>query len=263
MYAHHLKLVLQHVAVMWVLTVMGLVLAGFLPGYLVISFAILAIILQVLFFFVRTIQIADYILLSIPFFNGILLFWIAHFFFELLGKTFIFTLIIGMAVIWIILAFLGMKLTREFPEWGTYGVASFVVILVYFLSFQFFSIESIMLFMIVAIFVYMITLYAVYEFNCIRKYSVRHHEIVMVAFNMYLGFINIFFVLRNVIGRRWKISQCGEIFCFIGKFHDSIYFQGWWFIHPGWVFKIWKLCEQKALVKVLSFSNPMEWRKYS
>lgn len=202
MYAHHLKLVLKHFAVMWVLTVMGLLLANFLPNYIVTPLALLTIILLVVFFFFQTIQLADYVLFVIPFFNGMFLFWVSQLFFNLLGKGFIFILLIGTALIMLILAILALQIPRNFPEWGTYAAASLIVIVIFFSAFKFFTIEHRVLFILAVIIVLLYALYTAYALNEIRHHHVRHHEIMTTAFSLYLSFVNIFFVLFDRTGRR-------------------------------------------------------------
>lgn len=204
MYAHNLNLVLKHFAVMWALTVIGLFIGMFLPSYIVIPLSILNLILLFTVIFVRNIQFASGILYAIPFFTGMMLFWIGQLFINLLGAALLLSVFLGTAVIFILLAILGLKIPRDLADWGMYLTATLIVVIVFSILFIFIPISNTVALILSAICVLLFALFTVYDFNLIRHHYVREHEVVFMALSLYLNFVNIFIHLLELV---WRLKE--------------------------------------------------------
>lgn len=73
-----LNKILKHFTFMWVLTVVGMLVATQLPPAMVMPLSIICIILLIITCFVRSMKLAHSIMYSIPFLMGILLFFGQH-----------------------------------------------------------------------------------------------------------------------------------------------------------------------------------------
>lgn len=204
MYAHNLSLVLKHFAVMWVLTVLGFFIGIFLPLYFVIPLSIINISLLIVVVFVRQVLLASPVLYTIPFLSGIMFSWFSLFFIERLGGSFVFSVIIGTAIIFILLALLGLKIPRHVSEWGMYITATFIVVFVFSFIFIIITITSMFAFMFFVICVLLFVLFTVYEFNQLRHHYLREIEIVYMALGLYLSLVNIFIYLLETI---WSLKE--------------------------------------------------------
>src|SRR5690606_31779342 len=95
------RLILQHLACMWVLAVIGVFLGTLLPPSIVLPLSIICFILLIVTYFVRTLQLANFILYSIPFLMGIMLFWVTQFFINVLGIVLVLSVFISTVIIFI------------------------------------------------------------------------------------------------------------------------------------------------------------------
>jgi hypothetical protein len=193
MYGHHLSLVLKHFALMWGLTAISLIVGMFLPSSIVIIVSVVNLVLLFIVVFTRNMLWANGILYLIPFFTGIMFYWLAQLFIGILGTAFVYSLLFGAAVLFITLALLGLKMPRHFPNGATYLTAILLVFMLFFIIYFFIPVDSMVRVFIAAIIVFGFVLYTVYDFNLIRNYYVKEDELVKTALSLYLDFINIFF----------------------------------------------------------------------
>lgn len=193
MYGHHLSLVLKHFALMWGLTAISLIVGMFLPSSIVFIVSVVNLVLLFIVVFTRNMLWANGILYLIPFFTGIMFYWLAQLFIGILGTAFVYSLLFGAAVLFITLALLGLKMPRHFPNGATYFTAILLVFMLFFIIYFFIPVDSMVHVSIAAIIVFGFVLYTVYDFNLIRNYYVKEDELVKTALSLYLDFINIFF----------------------------------------------------------------------
>lgn len=197
-------LVLKHFACMWLLTCLGLGFGVFLPSSIVLPLSIICIVLLMIVIFIRTLYIATFILYSIPFLTGILMFWVVQFFIDVLGKAFVFSVFIGTVLIYLLLALIGLKMSRNLANWGQYLLAVLLIIVVFSVIYYFIPISSTFALVIAIICVALFSLYTVYDFNQIRHNYVRDEDVVRMALSIYLNFINLF---SNLLEVAWRIRD--------------------------------------------------------
>lgn len=204
MYAHHLRLVLQHFALMWGLTAIGLLIGMLLPSSIVLAIAIMNIILLIVVVFVRNVYLAGGILYTVPFLTGIMFFWLGQFFIEALGAAFLLSVFFGTVILFIILALVGLNIPRDLSSWGMYLVAILLIVIIFSLIYFFISVSSAVHIFIAALIVLVFALFTVYDFNLIRNHYVKEDEVVKMALSLYLVFINLFIHLLELIYRLKK-----------------------------------------------------------
>jgi len=189
---------------MWLLTCLGLGFGVFLPSSIVLPLSIICIVLLMIVIFIRTLYIATFILYSIPFLTGILMFWVVQFFIDVLGKAFVFSVFIGTVLIYLLLALIGLKMSRNLANWGQYLLAVLLIIVVFSVIYYFIPISSTFALVIAIICVALFSLYTVYDFNQIRHNYVRDEDVVRMALSIYLNFINLF---SNLLEVAWRIRD--------------------------------------------------------
>lgn len=200
----NLNRVLKHFAFMWVLTVVGMFIATLLPSSIVMPLSIVCIILLIITCFVRNVQLANSIMYSIPFLMGILLFWTTQFFIGELGKELVLLVFGATVVIFIVLALIGTLMNADISDWGSYLFTLLIVVIVFSLIFMFVPVSNMVALILAAITVLLFSIYTVYDFNRIRHNYVSDDQIVGVALNLYLNFINLFTHLLEVI---WRVKK--------------------------------------------------------
>ena len=192
------RLILQHLACMWVLTVIGVFLGTLLPPWIVLPLSIICFTLLIVTYFVRTIKLANAILYSIPFLMGIMLFWVTQFFIHFLGVVLVLSVFIATVIIFILLAVLGLTLKADISNWGTYLFVVLIVVVVFSFIGIFIPVESMFLLVLSAICVLLFAIYTVYDFNLIRHNHVREDEVIRMALGLFLNFINMFINLLEI-----------------------------------------------------------------
>lgn len=202
MYAHHLRLVLQHFALMWGLTAIGLLIGMLLPSSIVLAIAIMNIFLLIVVVFVRNVYLAGGILYAVPFLTGIMFFWLGQFFIEALGAAFLLSVFFGTVILFIILALVGLIIPRDLSSWGMYLVAILLIGIIFSLIYFFITVSS-TVHIFAALIVLVFALFTVYDVNLIRNHYVKEDEVVKMALSLYLVFINLFIHLLEWI-YRWK-----------------------------------------------------------
>ncbi|BDH61269.1 membrane protein [Lysinibacillus sp. PLM2] len=198
---HNLKLILQHFAVMWVLTVVGVVFGMWLPSTIVIPLSFICMMLLFVAFFMRGVRLSNFILYLIPPLMGVMLFWITQFFIEWIGEDLVLTVFICTIIIFIGLAGIGLKLERDISDWASVLFAALFVLIVFSIVFIFFPVSNTFLLVLAGLFVLVFAVYTVFDFNMIRHNHVKDSDVVWMALNLYLNFINLFTNLLEVVAR--------------------------------------------------------------
>ena len=200
----NLNNVLKHFAFMWALTVFGMWIATLLSPSIALPLSLICLVLIIITCFVRSIKLANSILYSIPFLMGILLFWTTQFFIGELGQEIVLLVFGASVIIFILLALIGMKMSADMSNWGSYLFTVLLVVLVFSLIFMFVPVSNMIALVLAAITVLLFSVYTVYDFNQIRHNYVSDDQVVRMAFNLYLDFINLFTNLLEVI---WRIKN--------------------------------------------------------
>lgn len=104
-------------------------------------------------------------------------------------------------IIFISLALIGMMMNKDIANWGSYLFTVLIVVLVFSVIFMFIPVSNMIGLMIAAVSVLLFSLYTVYDFNRIRHNYVSDEEVIGMALNLYLDFINLFTNLLEVIWR--------------------------------------------------------------
>lgn len=196
--------ILQHFAVMWGLTLLGVLFGTWLPSSVVTPLSLVCFLLIVMTCFFKQIRLPDLILYIIPFLMGITLFWLFVLFIDILGADLMFTVFISAVLIFTLLAVTGLKVPIDINELFSMIFTIIVVILVFSIVFVFFPVENTFLLFWAAVFVLLIAVYAVYEFNSICHQYVRDGDVIWVAINLYLAFFNLIATIIDIArqGRR-------------------------------------------------------------
>lgn len=197
----NLIVILQHFTCMWILTVFGVFIGSFLPLAVLVPLSILCIVLIIFACFLKSYQLASFILYTIPFLIGIFLFWISVFFIELLGAVLVISIFIATVIIFVTLAVIGMTLKADISSWGVYLFTALIVVVIFSVIYLFVPVESTVLLIFAGICILLFALYTVYDFNLIRNDYIREKEIVAMALSLYLNFINIFVNLLEFVQR--------------------------------------------------------------
>ncbi|MEB2280983.1 Bax inhibitor-1 family protein [Lysinibacillus xylanilyticus] len=200
----NLNKILKHFAFMWVLTVVGMYIATLLPPAIVMPISIIALVLLIIVIFVRNLKLANSIMYTIPFLMGILLFWTTQFYIVELGQQLVLLVFVATVAIFIVLALIGMMMNKDISNWGSYLFTVLIVVIVFSLAFMFFPVSNLVALIIAGITVLLFSLYTVYDFNRIRHNHVSDAEVVGMALNLYLDFINLFVNLLEVI---WRLKN--------------------------------------------------------
>ncbi|WP_107923978.1 Bax inhibitor-1/YccA family protein [Lysinibacillus parviboronicapiens] len=199
-----LNKILKHFTFMWVLTVVGMLVATQLPPAMVMPLSIICIILLIITCFVRSMKLAHSIMYSIPFLMGILLFWTTQFYIGQLGQQFVLLVFGATVVIFIALALIGMLMNKDISNWGSYLFTVLMVVLVFSIIFIFVPVSNMVGLIIAAITVLLFSIYTVYDFNQIRHNHVSDEAVIGMALNLYLDFINLFTNLLELI---WRLKN--------------------------------------------------------
>lgn len=204
MHTHILRLVLKHFAMMWLLTGVGAIVGMFLPRSITTPISIISLVLLIIVLFIRNVRLANTILYAIPFLTGITLFWGLSFFIAVLGLELVITVLIATVVIFIILALLGLKIPRDFSNWGTYLTAILIVVIIFSLIFMFVPISNTIGLILAAVCVLLFALYTVYDFNLIRNNYINEDNAISMALGLYLDFVNLFMNLLEIV---WRLKE--------------------------------------------------------
>ncbi len=197
----NVNVILQHFAIMWILTVVGVLLGMWLPSSVVTPLSLICVMMVILTCFFRSVRLPDIVLYLIPFLTGVMLTWISILFIEILSAELIITVFISTVIIFSLLAVIGIRIPGDLPDKGSLIFAVIFVMIVFSFVFIFFPVENAFLLFLFAIFELVIVMYTVYDFNIIRNNYVRDEDVVYTALNLYLDLINLFANLIEVARR--------------------------------------------------------------
>lgn len=200
---NNLGRVLKHFMFMWILTAVGLFVGTLLPSSVTLPISIITIILLIIVIFVRNVRLANSIMYAIPFLLGITLFWTTQFYIAKLGSTLVFSVFIGTIAVFILLGFVGTMI-KDISSIGSYLFGALIVVIVFSILFMFIPVGNTVALVLAGVTVLLFTIYTVYDFNQIRHNHVRNSEVVGMALNLYLDFINL---LTNILEIIWRLKD--------------------------------------------------------
>ncbi|RHW39498.1 hypothetical protein D1B33_01240 [Lysinibacillus yapensis] len=191
-------LIIMYFVGMWVLTIIGLLVAILLPISIIILLSIIGIGLIVITFWLR---IGNLLIFFIPLLMGVFAFLVLIIFIEWLGAALIVSVFVGTVVIFLTVAFLSIKLI----EYGTseaimYAITILIVFVVFAFIYIFIPVSSPFFLVVAGIFVLAFALYTVYEIDNIRSKYVKENEVLFFALRLYLNLAYI--VLSLIVSSR-------------------------------------------------------------
>ena len=195
--------VMWHFMIMWAVTAVGMLVGTLLPPSVLLPISFITLFLLIIVIFIRSIRIVNLILYCIPFLVGITLFWSTQFYIEQLGSELVFTVFIATVVIFISLGFIGIMM-KDLSAFGSYLFGALIVLLVFGLIFIFVPVSNTIMLVLACLTVLVFALYTIYDFNQIKHNYVGENEIVGMALNLYLDFVNIFLRLLEII---WRVKD--------------------------------------------------------
>ncbi|HWK22308.1 MAG TPA: hypothetical protein VNS08_04665 [Ureibacillus sp.] len=184
-------LILFYFMGMWLLSVIGLLVALLLPLSIVIILALLGIALAILPFVTR---LGNIVIFLIPILFGVLHLLILIIMIDWLGAALIISVFIGTIIIFIAVAFLAIKF--GISEALLYALTILIVFVVFAFIYIFIPVSSPFFLVVAGIFVLAFALYTVYEIDCIRNQFVRENEVLFLALRLYL---NLAALIINII----------------------------------------------------------------
>lgn len=180
----HFDLMLMHFVGMWILTVIGVLFAILLPFSVVILLSIISIGFIIITFLMRLSSVIIYL---IPFLLGILHFLVLILLIELFGAALIVSVFIGTVIIFLLIAFVGLKLIAQFPGGMIYLFTVLIVFTVFAFIFIFIPVNSTFFLVLAGLIVLAFALYTVYELDLICHNHIRESEIILLALKLYLN----------------------------------------------------------------------------
>lgn len=165
---------------MWVLSVIGMLVALLLPLSIVIILSLLGIALVVLTFLMRLgnfIIFDSYIVWRTAFLLLIILI-------DWLGAALIISVFIATLIIFLTIAFMGIKLIEyQISEALMYAFTILIVFVVFAFIYIFIPVSSPFFLVVAGIFVLAFALYTVYELDSIRNNFIRENEVLFLHFD--------------------------------------------------------------------------------
>lgn len=194
-------LIIMYFIGMWVLTIIGLLVALLLPLSVIILLSILGIGLIFLIFWLR---LGNFLIFLIPLLMGVFIFLVLVILIEWLGAALIVSVFVGTVIIFLAIAFMSIKLIEHgTSEAVMYALTILIVFVVFAFIYIFIPVSSPFFLVIAAIFVLAFALYTVYELDQLRNCFIRENEIYFLALRLYL---NLAYLVLNVMvsskGRR-------------------------------------------------------------
>nr|WP_193768050.1 Bax inhibitor-1 family protein [Ureibacillus chungkukjangi] len=172
----------------------GLLVALLLPLSIVIILSLLGIALVVLTFLMR---LGNFIIFLIPILFGVLHFLLLIIFIDWLGAALIISVFIATLIIFISIAFMGIKLIEyQISEALMYAFTILIVFVVFAFIYIFIPVSSPFFLVVAGIFVLAFALYTVYEMDSIRNNLIRENEVLFYSLRLYL---NLAYILINIL----------------------------------------------------------------
>ncbi|WP_137728240.1 Bax inhibitor-1 family protein [Lysinibacillus sp. SGAir0095] len=187
-------LIIVYFVGMWILSVIGLLVALLLPISVVVILSLLGIALVVLTFVLR---ISSFVIFLIPILFGVLHFLLIIILIDWLGAALIISVFIATIIIFIGIAILGIKLIEySISEALMYAFTILIVFVVFAFIYIFIPVSSPFFLVVAGIFVLAFALYTVYELDSIRNNFIRENEVLFFALRLYL---NLAYIVINLI----------------------------------------------------------------
>ncbi|PYF06131.1 inhibitor of apoptosis-promoting Bax1 [Ureibacillus chungkukjangi] len=169
-------------------------MALLLPLSIVIILSLLGIALVVLTFLMR---LGNFIIFLIPILFGVLHFLLLIIFIDWLGAALIISVFIATLIIFISIAFMGIKLIEyQISEALMYAFTILIVFVVFAFIYIFIPVSSPFFLVVAGIFVLAFALYTVYEMDSIRNNLIRENEVLFYSLRLYL---NLAYILINIL----------------------------------------------------------------
>ena len=179
---------------MWILSVIGLLVALLLPISVVIILSLLGIALVVLTFLMR---LGNFIIFLIPILFGVMHFLLLIILIDWLGAALIISVFVATLIIFLLIAFMGIKLIEyQISEALMYAFTILIVFVVFAFIYIFIPVSSPFFLVVAGIFVLAFALYTVYELDSIRNNLIRENEVLFFALRLYL---NLAYIVINLI----------------------------------------------------------------
>ncbi|WP_404427794.1 Bax inhibitor-1 family protein [Ureibacillus chungkukjangi] len=179
---------------MWILSVIGMLVALLLPLSIVIILSLLGIALVVLTFLMR---LGNFIIFLIPILFGVLHFLLLIILIDWLGAALIISVFVATLIIFLTIAFMGIKLIEyQISEALMYAFTILIVFVVFAFIYIFIPVSSPFFLVVAGIFVLAFALYTVYELDSIRNNFIRENEVLFFALRLYL---NLAYIVINLI----------------------------------------------------------------
>jgi len=183
---------------MWVLSLIGLFVALLLPVWVAIILSLLGLALAVLTF---TIRLGNFVIFLIPILLGVLHFVLLIVLIDWLGAALIISVFIATIVIFIAVAFLGIKLIEyQISEALMYAFTILIVFVVFAFIYIFIPVSSPFFLVVAGMFVLAFALYTVYELDSFKNHFIKENEVLFFALRLYLNLAYI--VITLLVSKR-------------------------------------------------------------
>lgn len=194
-----LSKIMREFAFMWILTGLGMLIGSFLPPIVALCMSVLAIVLLIVTWFVKSKSTVNKIFYAVPFLMGIAFFFSIDFYLKELGGGLVLGILLLTVVLFVALGFFGMVVIKK--DLGFMGqFLLFALIGLILVSIVGFFFASYFLQVALAGFgVILFCLYTLYDFNQIAKRDIEPSDTVGYALNLYLDFINLFLDLLRLV----------------------------------------------------------------
>lgn len=191
--------IMKEFTFMWILTGLGMILGSFLPPAVALIVSLLAIVLLIVTFFLRSRTTVNRIFYAVPFLMGVAFFYSVSFYLKEIGSTMVLSILALTIVLFVALGIFGMVIIKK--DLGFMG------------QILFFALIGLIIVSIVAIFVpsfalqvavagagvIIFCLYTLYDFNQIAKREIGPEDTVGHALGLYLDFLNLFLDLLRLV----------------------------------------------------------------
>lgn len=184
---------------MWLLTGVGMLIGSFLPPIIAMGMSILAILLLIVTFFVKSSKIVSKIFYAVPFLMGFAFYFSVNFYLSELGSEMVVGVLLLTIFMFLGLGFLGyVAIKKDLGFMGKFLLFALIILIAVSIIGIFFS--SHMLQLIIAIGgIAIFSLYTLYDFNRIQHDNIKRDETTGYALNLYLDFINLFLSILRLV----------------------------------------------------------------
>lgn len=194
-----LSKIMREFTFMWILTGLGMLIGSFLPPIVALCMSVLAIVLLIVTWFVKSKSTVNKIFYAVPFLMGIAFFFSIDFYLKELGGGLVLGILLLTVVLFVTLGFFGMVVIKK--DLGFMGqFLLFALIGLILVSIVGFFFASYFLQVALAGFgIILFCLYTLYDFNQMAQRNIQSSDTVGYALNLYLDFINLFLDLLRLV----------------------------------------------------------------